>query len=88
MCPYCVRAKRLLSGKGVDFVEIDLWQFPARRDEMIASEREAAGPCRRFSWTARALGGSDEFQALEVAGRLDPLLASRAAVQRAELGGK
>ena len=32
MCPYCVRAKRLLSSKGVVFTEIDLWQFPARRD--------------------------------------------------------
>ena len=39
MCPYCVRAKRLLSSKGVDFVEIDLWQFPARRDEMITRAR-------------------------------------------------
>ena len=87
MCPYCVRAKRLLSSKGVDFVEIDLWQFPARRDEMITRARGRRTVPQVFV-DGESLGGSDELQALEVAGRLDPLLVSRALVQRAEPGGK
>ena len=36
LCPYCVRAKRLLNRKGVQYTEIDLWQYPGRREEMIA----------------------------------------------------
>ena len=35
LCPYCWRAKRLLKSKGVAFVEIDLWQQPERRAEMV-----------------------------------------------------
>jgi glutaredoxin 3 len=35
LCPYCWRAKRLLQSKGVEFVEIDLWQQPERRAEMV-----------------------------------------------------
>ena len=35
LCPYCWRAKRLLDKKGVAFIEIDLWQQPQRRAEMI-----------------------------------------------------
>ena len=35
LCPYCWRAKRLLGQKGITFAEIDLWQQPARRAEMV-----------------------------------------------------
>ena len=34
-CGYCIRAKRLLDSKGVSYTEIDIWQEPARREEMI-----------------------------------------------------
>jgi glutaredoxin 3 len=73
MCPYCFRAKRLLTSKGVSFVEIDLWQTPARREEMI---RRAAGrrTVPQIFIDGRAVGGSDELLALERAGGLDPLL--------------
>ena len=32
LCPYCWRAKRLLSSKGLAFTEIDLWQQSGRRN--------------------------------------------------------
>jgi glutaredoxin 3 len=35
-CGYCYRAKRLLSSKGVDFVEYDITMDGAKRDEMRA----------------------------------------------------
>ena len=73
MCPYCVRAKRLLTSKGVEFVEIDLWQFPARRAEMIARAQGRRTVPQVFV-DGRSLGGSDDLQALEAAGRLDPML--------------
>lgn len=73
LCPYCWRAKRLLKSKGVDFVEIDLWQHPERRAEMV----ERAGgrtTVPQVFIDGRAIGGSDELAALERDGRLDPLL--------------
>jgi glutaredoxin 3 len=75
MCPYCHRAKRLLSSKGVEFIEIDLWQFPARREEMIARSAGRRTVPQIFV-DGRALGGADELHALDRAGSLDPLLGS------------
>jgi glutaredoxin 3 len=75
LCPYCWRAKRLLESKGVAFVEIDLWQEPERRAEMI----ERAGgrtTVPQLFVNGRAIGGSDELAALERDGTLDALLAT------------
>jgi glutaredoxin 3 len=75
LCPYCWRAKRLLSHKGVAFAEIDLWQHPQRRAEMI----ERAGGRRtvpQLFVDGRAIGGSDELAALESSGELDVMLGS------------
>ena len=73
MCPYCVRAKRLLKGKGVEFTEIDLWQFPGRREEMIA-RAEGRRTVPQIFIDGRPVGGSDDLHALDLAGGLDPLL--------------
>jgi glutaredoxin 3 len=75
LCPYCWRAKRLLESKGVAFVEIDLWQEPERRAEMI---QRAAGRTTvpQLFVNGRAIGGSDELAALERDGTLDALLAT------------
>jgi glutaredoxin 3 len=73
LCPYCWRAKRLLDKKGIAFVEIDLWQHPQRRPEMI----ERAGGRRtvpQLFVDGRAIGGSDELAALESRGELDAML--------------
>lgn len=73
LCPYCWRAKRLLNKKGIAFVEIDLWQDPQRRPEMI----ERAGGRRtvpQLFVDGRAIGGSDELAALESSGELDAIL--------------
>jgi glutaredoxin 3 len=72
-CPYCARAKRLLDQKGAAFVEIDLWQFPERRAEMI----ERAGGRRtvpQLIVDGRAIGGSDQLAELERGGELDVML--------------
>ena len=73
MCPYCWRAKRLLGSKGVEFVEVDIWQEPSRREEMI---RRAAGryTVPQIFIDGRHVGGSDDLAALEHAGKLDALL--------------
>ena len=76
LCPYCWRAKRLLDRKGIGFVEIDLWQQPQRRSEMI----ERAGGRRtvpQLFVDGRAIGGSDELVALDRSGDLDVMLGKR-----------
>ena len=75
LCPYCSRAKRLLDQKGIAFVEIDLWQFPERRAEMI----ERAGGRRtvpQLFVDGRSIGGSDELAEFEHSGELDAILST------------
>jgi glutaredoxin 3 len=72
-CPYCIRAKSLLKGKGVAFEEIDVSGDAALREKMI----ELSGGRRtvpEIFINGRIIGGYDELRALEAAGRLDPLL--------------
>ena len=72
-CGFCYRAKRLLDQKGVAFVEIDLWQFPERRAEML----ERAGGRRtvpQLFVDGRSIGGADELAELERRGELDVML--------------
>jgi glutaredoxin 3 len=75
LCPYCSRAKRLLDQKGIAFIEINLWQFPERRAEMI----ERAGGRRtvpQLFVDGRPIGGSDELAELERSGELDAILST------------
>jgi glutaredoxin 3 len=73
LCPYCWRAKRLLKSKGVAFVEIDLWQQPQRRAEMV-ERADGRTTVPQVFVDGRAVGGSDELVALERDGELDALL--------------
>ena len=72
-CPYCVRARMLLTTKGADFEEIRLDLEPNRREEM---ERRAGGltSVPQIFIGERHIGGCDELYALESQGELDPLL--------------
>jgi glutaredoxin 3 len=73
-CPFCHRAKRLLSEKGVAFHEIEVDMDAHARAEM----RERAGgrnTVPQIFIDGRSIGGCDELMALERAGGLDPLLA-------------
>lgn len=73
LCPYCWRAKRLLQQKGAVFVEIDLWQEPERRSEMLA-RAEGRRTVPQIFIGGQGIGGSDELAALERRGELDALL--------------
>ena len=73
-CGYCMRAKKLLTSKGVTYQDIDLGIQPARRPEMI----ERAGgrtTVPQIFIDGRHIGGCDELHALDRDGKLDPLLA-------------
>lgn len=74
LCPYCTRAKALLSAKGVDFEEIDITMDGQQRRAMIdrASGRSTVP---QIFINGKHVGGSDDLAALDQRGALDPLLA-------------
>jgi len=76
ICPYCIRAKRLLMQKGVQFTDIDVMARPERRDEMT---RRAGGRTSvpQIFIDGKHVGGCDDLHALEAQGGLDPLLAGQ-----------
>lgn len=72
-CPYCARAKHLLTTKGVAFTEIDVSRDPGLRDAM--TERAAGRrTVPQIFIDDQHIGGSDDLYALDSAGKLDPLL--------------
>ena len=71
-CPYCDRARSLLSSKGVVFEEIDVEAVPGGRAEMLARSGRSSVP-QIFIGDAH-VGGCEDLEALEAAGRLDPML--------------
>ncbi len=72
-CPYCLRAKHLLGRKGVAFEEVDVGEFPDRREEMLARSGGRRTVPQIFIGE-RHIVGSDELHALERTGELDQLL--------------
>ena len=75
LCPYCTRAKALLAAKGAAFEEIDISTGGPRRTEMIERSGGRLTVPQIFI-DGRHIGGSDDLQALDRAGGLDPLLAA------------
>lgn len=72
-CPFCVRAKALLDGKGVAYTEYDITLGGPKKAEMQARAPGASTVPQIFI-DGTAFGGCDDVQALDRAGKLDPLL--------------
>jgi glutaredoxin 3 len=75
VCPFCVRAEKLLFSKGVADIEkvrVDL--DPVRRQEMIEKTGRRTVP--QIWIGATHVGGCEELYALDRAGKLDPMLAA------------
>ena len=73
VCPYCVRAERLLEAKGVTGIEkvrVDL--DPEQR--MLMMQRTGRRTVPQIYIGATHVGGFDDLYALDQAGGLDPLL--------------
>ncbi len=73
MCPYCMRALKLLKQKGAPITDIPAAFDAAKKAEMI--ERSNGG--RTFPQIFIGdthVGGCDELMALERDGKLDPML--------------
>ncbi|HEX8601795.1 MAG TPA: glutaredoxin 3 [Pseudoduganella sp.] len=73
VCPYCIRAERLLESKGIkniDKIRVDL--DPDQRQVMMQKTGRRTVPQIYVGETH--VGGFDDLYALDQAGRLDPLL--------------
>jgi glutaredoxin 3 len=71
-CPYCQRAKALLTRKGLAFEEIDIEADPQLRDEMRARSGRTSVP--QVFIGGRHVGGCDDLHALDDSGELDRLI--------------
>ncbi|TRW99238.1 glutaredoxin 3 [Paracoccus sp. M683] len=76
-CPFCQRAKALLREKQVSFDEIDVSNQPELRAAMT-QRAEGRRTVPQIFINGLPIGGNDDLQALERAGRLDALLATEA----------
>ena len=73
VCPFCIRAKQLLTARGVTQIEevrIDL--DPDKRDQMMENTNRRTVPQIYIGTTH--VGGCDDLYALDAAGKLLPLL--------------
>lgn len=73
VCPYCIMAERLLKSKGINDIEkirVDL--VPQQRVEMMQKTGRRTVPQIYIGDTH--VGGFDDLNALERAGKLDALL--------------
>lgn len=73
-CPYCHRAKALLTSKGVAFEEIDVTTDPEGQKAMSVRAGGRTTVPQIFIGDAH-IGGCDDLHALDAAGKLDALLA-------------
>jgi glutaredoxin 3 len=71
-CPYCARARSLLESKGVAVEEIDIEAVPGARSEMLARSGRRSVP--QIFIGESHVGGSEELETLDAAGRLDLML--------------
>ncbi len=72
-CPYCHRAKALLSQKGVPFHEVDVSYDPDVRRQLL--ERTGRRTVPQIFINDKSVGGYDDIAALDRAGKLNALLA-------------
>ena len=71
-CPYCVRAKHLLTKKGIPFEEISVEGRDDLRDWLVEASGQRTVP--QIFAGERSLGGYSDIAALDADGKLDPIL--------------
>lgn len=72
-CPYCVKAKGLLTRKGKSFKEIDVTNNEALVNEMIEKSGGRKTVPQIFIG-GKSIGGCDDLYALDKDGKLDTML--------------
>lgn len=72
-CPFCVKAKSLLTMKKIEFNEINLNKNPEKFDEMITKSNGARTVPQIF-YKNNYIGDCDTIHQLNSEGKLDKLL--------------
>lgn len=72
VCPYCVAAKRLFRGKGVEFEEIDITGDGEKRRWLVEVTGQRTVP--QIFIGGQPYGGYTDVAALDRQGRLDDIL--------------
>lgn len=73
-CPYCDRARALLTKRGIAFTEFDAPHgSQARKDAISRSGGRTTVP--QVFINGESIGGSDDLTALDRAGKLEAMLA-------------
>lgn len=75
MCPYCIRAKRLLDEKGIPYESYPVDFNGSQRQKMIERARGRTTVPQIFV-DGTHIGGCDELLELDHDGRLDELLSA------------
>ncbi|MEI7795104.1 MAG: glutaredoxin 3 [Methylococcaceae bacterium] len=73
-CGYCMMAKRLLDSKNVIYTEINVDEQDGQREEMMRKTKRRTVP--QIYIGDFHVGGFDDLNALNKAGKLEPLLNS------------
>lgn len=68
-CPFCAKAKALLTAKGLDYVEIDVTSDHEREREMIERSQRRTVP--QIFIAGESIGGYDDLAHLNATGELD-----------------
>ena len=71
-CPYCQRARALLTEKGLEIKEINVEEDEKLREEMIARSGRRTVP--QIFIGDKHVGGCDDLYALDGSGELDRLI--------------
>jgi GrxC family glutaredoxin len=71
-CPYCVRAKRLLTERGIPFDEVDVADDDALRADLIRRTGRRTVP--QIFIDGRGIGGFEELAELDAHHELDALV--------------
>lgn len=74
-CPFCARAKAVLTQKGAEFTEYEITNDSEKRAEIIQRAKGRTTVPQIFI-DGKHIGGSDDLDALNRKGKLDPLLAA------------
>jgi glutaredoxin 3 len=74
-CPFCIRAKRLLDKKSVQYTEYVIDGDETARKAMVARGSDGKRSVPQIYINDQHIGGCDAIHDLDAKGKLDPLLA-------------
>jgi glutaredoxin 3 len=73
-CPFCIRAKRLLDKKGVDYMEYVIDGDENARQDMVDRGSDGKRSVPQIFINDLHIGGCDAIHSLDAQGKLEPLL--------------